>query len=110
MIKKIFTQKIKEANDKKEDIQKKAEATEANLNKKKNNLSTDASSLKSLICKSGSEERKLEIQTKEKGCELLYTRLGETKTIATQIVGHEKCEQVLAGIQEKLVASAFKCE
>ncbi len=62
-----------------------------------------------LVCKSGSDERKLNIQVKDSGCELQYTKAGETKVIASQISGSEKCEEVMTSVKEKLVASGFTC-
>lgn len=61
-------------------------------------------------CKSGSDERKLAIVVKDAGCELNYTKAGETKAIASQINGSEKCEEVITAVKEKLVAANFTCE
>lgn len=61
-------------------------------------------------CKSGSDERKLAINVKGFGCELNYTKAGETKAIASQINGSEKCEEVITSIKEKLVAAGYTCQ
>ena len=61
-------------------------------------------------CKSGTDERKLAIQPKDQGCELMYTKAGETKSIASQVVGNEKCETVMASIKEKLTTAGFTCQ
>lgn len=61
-------------------------------------------------CKSGSDERKLSIQVKGSGCELNYTKAGETKSIASQINGSEKCEEVMTNIKNKLVAANYTCQ
>ncbi len=63
-----------------------------------------------LTCKSGTEERKLAIQVKGTGCELMYTKGGETKAIATQMNGSEKCEEVMTSVKEKLVAANYTCQ
>jgi len=63
-----------------------------------------------LTCKSGSDERKISIVTKGSGCELQYTKAGETKSVASQIVGNKKCEDVMNTIKEKLVAAQFTCQ
>lgn len=61
-------------------------------------------------CKSGSDERKLAINVKGAGCELNYTKAGETKAIASQINGSEKCEEVMTSVKDKLVAANFSCQ
>ena len=61
-------------------------------------------------CKAGTDERKLAIQPKDQGCELMYTKAGEAKSIASQVVGNEKCETVMASIKEKLTAAGFTCQ
>ncbi len=61
-------------------------------------------------CKSGSDERKLAIQVKGSGCELNYTKAGETKSIASQINGSEKCEEVMTSVKNKLVAANYTCQ
>ncbi len=77
---------------------------------------TEASGEKSAVgtaevnCKSGSEERKLAIQVKGSGCELMYTKGGEAKAIASQMNGSEKCEEVMTSVKDKLVAANYKCE
>ena len=63
-----------------------------------------------LTCKSGSDERKIAIVAKGSGCELQYTKAGETKSVASQIVGNKKCEDVMNTIKEKLVAAQFSCQ
>ena len=61
-------------------------------------------------CKSGTDERKLAIQVKGSGCELMYTKAGETKAIASQMNGSEKCEEVMTSVKEKLVAANYTCQ
>jgi hypothetical protein len=61
-------------------------------------------------CTAGTDERKLAIQVKETGCELQYTKSGETKVIATQISGSEKCEEVMTQVKERLVGAQFDCK
>lgn len=61
-------------------------------------------------CKSGSDERKLAINVKGSGCELNYTKAGETKSIASQINGSEKCEEVMTSVKNKLVAANYTCQ
>lgn len=63
-----------------------------------------------MTCKSGSDERKVAIVAKGSGCELQYTKAGETKSVASQIVGNKKCEDVMNTIKEKLVAAQFTCQ
>lgn len=63
-----------------------------------------------VTCTSGQDVRKLSIKGKEQGCELEYTKAGQPSSVASQIVGQAKCEEVLTRIQDKLVAAGYKCE
>lgn len=63
-----------------------------------------------VVCTHKEDKRTLATETVDGGCKLSYTKAGETKEIATQKVGSEKCESVAAGIRSKLEASGFKCE
>lgn len=63
-----------------------------------------------VTCKAGTDERKLAVTPKEQGCELQYTKAGNTSTIASQIIGNEKCETVQTNVKEKLIAAGFSCE
>lgn len=63
-----------------------------------------------VTCTSGQDVRKLSIKGKEQGCELEYTKAGQASSVASQIVGQAKCEEVLTRIQDKLVAAGYKCE
>ncbi len=63
-----------------------------------------------VTCTSGQDVRKLSIKGKDQGCELEYTKGGQAASVASQIVGQAKCEEVLTRIQDKLVAAGYKCE
>jgi len=63
-----------------------------------------------ITCQLNSETRKLEIQMKSAGCELTYTKLGKSKVVASSHKGKTHCEESLATIRKKLVASGFKCQ
>lgn len=63
-----------------------------------------------VTCSSHEGVRKLAIKTKDQGCELDYTKGGQTSAIASQVVGQAKCEEVSTRIQEKLIAAGYKCE
>lgn len=65
---------------------------------------------KALQCANGSDKRSLEIKTTDrKGCELHYSKMDSTQTIATQVEGQEKCVEVQERIKGKLEASGFTC-
>ncbi len=61
-------------------------------------------------CKSGSDERVLKISDVQGGCNLEYTKAGNTSSVATQKNGQTKCEEVRNKIKEKLAASGYQCE
>lgn len=89
---------------KEEKTAKKAATTEATAAKE------SAVGTAEVNCKSGADERKLAINVKGSGCELNYTKAGETKSIASQINGSEKCEEVMTTVKNKLVAADFSCQ
>jgi hypothetical protein len=65
---------------------------------------------KEIKCTAGSEERILAIAAKGEGCELNYTKAGETKAIATQILGDGRCVEVMSSIRAKLEDAQFSCQ
>lgn len=71
--------------------------------------SAEPTSATEAICKAGTDERKLAIVAKDTGCELQYTKAGQTSTIASQIIGNVKCESVMTNIKEKLIAAGYTC-
>jgi|LakMenE01Jun11ns_1017448.scaffolds.fasta_scaffold9595683_2 hypothetical protein len=63
-----------------------------------------------LKCKSGKDERVLEIKSTEAGgCELAYIKFGERKIIATSIQGLNHCEKVMQKTKSSLENSKFLC-
>ena len=63
-----------------------------------------------VTCKSGTEERKLAIKASGEGCNLEYTKAGQSSSIASQVSGTQKCDDVSKKIQDKLVAAGYACE
>lgn len=70
----------------------------------------DAKVAAEVTCTSGQDVRKLSIKGKEQGCDLEYTKGGQGSSVASQILGRAKCEEVSTRIQEKLIAAGYKCE
>lgn len=66
--------------------------------------------LSRIVCKSTKEERVLEMRSKDEGCELLYTRGGNTRSIATSRIGDGPCEAVRGKTQSNLERSGYRCE
>ena len=64
-----------------------------------------------LTCSAGSDVRVLEIKSvDEKGCELQYTKNGDTKTVANANFNTSYCETVQTRISKKLEAAGFSCQ
>lgn len=61
-------------------------------------------------CKSGNEGRRIEVQKKGSGCEVVYTKKGESKVIAQQKLGNLRCDHVFQDLQSKLTKGGFTCE
>jgi hypothetical protein len=64
----------------------------------------------SVTCKSGEEVRTLEVKDAGEGCELVYTKQNEAKTVASSTHGKEYCETKSDKIKSKLEASGYTCE
>ncbi len=60
-------------------------------------------------CQSGADKRVLEVAEIEKGCELKYTKAGNTEVKATQKIGDTKCVEVRDNIQKKLEGAGYSC-
>ncbi len=64
-----------------------------------------------VTCSSGKEERVLSLKQSDTGCELQYTKGGETKTIAQSArKGSEYCGTVLNKTKTNLEGSGYKCQ
>lgn len=68
------------------------------------------SNAREVKCTSGADERLLAISTQGEGCELNYTKAGETKTIATQIIGDGRCVEVMGNVKKNLEGAQFSCQ
>ena len=64
----------------------------------------------SVVCKSGSDTRTIEVVTKDGGCEVAYTKFDQTSTPGTSASGTAHCETVKEKIKTNLENSGFKCE
>lgn len=63
-----------------------------------------------LTCTKGKDERKLEVVKKGQGCELAYTKFGETKAVASSKSGTEHCEKIMERIEGKLKVASYTCQ
>lgn len=64
-----------------------------------------------ITCSAGSDVRVLEIKPiDEKGCELQYTKNGDTKTVANANFNVSYCETVQNRIFKKLESAGFDCQ
>lgn len=61
-------------------------------------------------CKSGSDTRVLAVKVAGSGCELHYTKFGETNSVASSQNGTEYCQSVLERIKGKLEGAGFTCQ
>ena len=61
-------------------------------------------------CSAGGDERLLAVSAQGEGCELKYTKAGETKIIATQVVGDGRCVEVMGNVKKNLEGAQFACQ
>ena len=73
--------------------------------------STEGATLDSLVsCKSGSDERTIEISKKDGGCSVHYTKAGEAKEIGNAVNDHGTCQQIVDKVRGNLQNAGFACK
>ena len=63
-----------------------------------------------MTCKMEKDERMVETVATKDGCELKYTKFGETSVIASSASGTSQCDRVRGQIKTNLERFGFKCE
>lgn len=64
-----------------------------------------------VTCTTGKETRTLEVKKADgKACEVIYTKAGEAKSIASAIADTAHCEAVTQKVSKNLEAAGYKCE
>ena len=66
--------------------------------------------LGALTCTHGSDSRSIEIKSPGAGCELMYTKNGDAKSIATAKNGTTYCAGVSEKLAKNLSAAGFSCK
>lgn len=61
------------------------------------------------LCEMKSDKRYIEVTSKDKGCELLYTKFDKEEVIASSAVGTSHCEKISERIQSNLKEAGFSC-
>jgi hypothetical protein len=62
-----------------------------------------------ISCSKGSETRVLEIEKKDQGCSLAYTKAGKTTSIASSTKNEKHCVASQKKIRTKLENAGYKC-
>jgi hypothetical protein len=63
----------------------------------------------SVKCTHGKDERLLEIKAKGAGCELVYTKAGDAKAVASAANSDQHCKEVSIKMQKHLSDAGFNC-
>lgn len=63
-----------------------------------------------VVCTVDKDERSIEVKSVGKGCEVFYTKYGETKSIAESNWGLAHCKKIQEKIKNTLVSAGFVCE
>lgn len=63
-----------------------------------------------MTCVNGSDSRSIELKNVGTGCELMYTKHGEAKSIATAKNGSEYCEKISQKLVKNLNAAGIICK
>lgn len=69
-----------------------------------------ASATGTLTCTKGSDVRTVEVKAKDNGCEVVYTKNGEAKSVASAVSGMSHCETVSQKISNNLSAAGMTCK
>lgn len=67
-------------------------------------------SANTMTCTSGADSRTLEVSSSGTGCELMYTKNGEAKSVATAVNESAYCTGVSEKIVTNLTAAGFSCK
>lgn len=67
-------------------------------------------SVGSTSCKSGSDQRSIEVKPAGEGCEVVYTKAGEAKTVASAVSDKGHCNNVAEKITNNLKTAGYSCE
>ncbi len=71
---------------------------------------TASTTASAMNCTSGTDSRSLEINSSGTGCELMYSKNGEAKSIATAVNETTYCAGVSEKIVKNLTAAGFSCK
>ena len=63
-----------------------------------------------VTCSLKAEKRVLEVKNADGGCEVMYTKGGEAKSVASSRHGNEHCKKTVENIKGKLVAAGWSCQ
>lgn len=78
--------------------------------KKKAAVEEEVQIVEAVDCVNGTDERRLEAQTKDAGCVLLYTKFRKTSQIGQARRGVELCRQKLKEVRANLERGGHKCK
>jgi len=63
-----------------------------------------------LKCEKGDDKRVVTVVPKGDGCELYYSKFGDSGVIASSAIQVEHCEKVQGNVRKNLEASGFSCK
>jgi len=90
------------------DVKSATPATQSSSKKDAKAATTTDASAKT-TCKKGKEERTLEVVAKGNGCEVNYTKAGETTHPASSVHGTDHCNKTVTKIKGNLEKAGYTC-
>lgn len=63
-----------------------------------------------VTCKLGGDTRTIGIKSVDEGCEVIYTKFGESTSIASGSKGSSHCANVVTKVRDNLQNAGFSCE
>jgi len=85
-------------------------SAEQTMEKAKSEMENAANSDAVRTCSLKKDVRKIEVVEAGKGCEVMYTKFGETKSIATSALGMAHCNSTSEKIAVNLAEAGFSCK
>jgi hypothetical protein len=107
---KAFGQVAGKSEEAKPEVKKTAEAASNKAKDAVSDAKAAAPVAGTITCKSGKDSRTLATAAKGAGCELTYTKHGESKVAGNGAAGSAACEKIASKIKANLEKSGFTCQ
>ncbi|PIR21797.1 MAG: hypothetical protein COV44_11270 [Deltaproteobacteria bacterium CG11_big_fil_rev_8_21_14_0_20_45_16] len=78
--------------------------------KKSASVPAESASAGAMMCVNGADKRSIENRRSGAGCEVAYTKAGETRVVADAKADLSYCDKMAEKIKSNLIAAGFSCQ